>query len=910
MKVKTYNHKTIEKKWQKKWQDTGLYVNKVKKNAKKCYVLDMFPYPSGVGLHVGHPKGFIGTDIYARFKHMQGYSVLHPMGWDAFGLPAENYALKNKIHPRKAVDKNIAYFKKQLSILGFSYDWGREIDTTDPAYYKWTQWAFLQMYKKGLAYESHEPINWCPSCKTGLANEDLESDGTCERCGSVVEKKPIRQWVLRITKYADRLLKDLESLKLWPRSVVESQKNWIGRSEGAEFSFAIKGHNEKIRVFTTRPDTLFGVTYVVFAPEHVLVRALADSAVNRKEIEQYIQQASQKDTIERTAEGREKSGVQIQGIYAINPANGEEIPVWIADYVLSGYGTGAVMAVPAHDERDFAFAKKYNLKIRRVVQAREGSYLIVEKSLDAQAVAQLDQYGSIEIENTDPDWGRFFRVTVHATTEKDFVTFLQKNLRIDNGTWYADSMGTTNMVVFNNHAVHVIDQNSFDEYIAHGKSIGIPVAQLDVAYMDSAYIETGTLVNSVEFTLMDSTQAQIQITKKFGKKKITYKLQDWVFSRQRYWGEPIPLVHCEACGVVPVPEKDLPVVLPNVKSYEPTGTGESPLAHIDAWVNTTCPSCKGPAKRETNTMPQWAGSCWYYLRFMDPHNTKKLVDPQKESFWSPVDVYVGGAEHATRHLIYARFWHKFLYDIGVVTTKEPFERLINQGLIMGPDGRKRSKRYGNVVNPNDIVEQFGADTMRVYEMFMGPFEGAVNWNMDSIVGARRFVERVWKMQFTINDHLPVTEGDELVHHQTLKKVTEDITNFSFNTAIAQMMIYVNHFEAKGAITTALYAEFIQILSPFAPHVTEEIWYGLGNIKSLYTSKWPQFDPKKTVSGTISVGVQVNGKVRATLDIGLDEKQSDIEKRAVELEAIGKWIAGKQIKKIIYVKGRIINIVAV
>ena len=793
----SYDHLKLEKKWQSTWKKSGIYKTTEGSKKPKSYILDMFPYPSGSGLHVGHPKGYIATDVLARFKRMSGFNVLHPMGWDAFGLPAEEFALKNKIHPSIAVKKNVKRYKEQLSVLGFCYDWDREVNTTDPEYYKWTQWAFLQMHKKGLTFESHEPINWCPSCKTGLANEDLDN-GKCERCGSIVEKKPIRQWVIRITDYADRLLKDIDALN-WPNSIKESQKNWIGRSEGSELTFKIKDSKEEISVFTTRPDTIFGVTYVVLAPESHLVEKLKPQIKNWDKVQSFIKDVSKKTQIERTAEGKEKTGVHLNGVFAINPANNEEVPVWIADYVLADYGTGAVMAVPAHDERDFMFAKKYNLPIVSVIGSE-----------------------------------------------------------------------------------HVSDEKS--------------------------YTGGGTLINSGKFNGKDSESILSEITKFCGGKTVVrYKLRDWVFSRQRYWGEPIPLVHCAKCGVVPVPEKELPLKLPNVKFYEPTGTGESPLAAITKWVNTKCPNCKGNAKRETNTMPQWAGSCWYYLRYMDPKNKKMLVDPKKEKYWSPVDVYVGGTEHATRHLIYARFWHKFLYDIGVVSQSEPFTQLRNQGLIMGPDGQKMSKRFGNVVNPDDIVKLYGADTLRVYEMFMGPFDQAISWSTDNMIGSRRFIERVWRLKNKVVKKAELKKETESLFHKTIKKVGEDIQEFSHNTAVSSMMILLNALEAEENVDKDTYEKLLLLLAPFTPHIADELWSQLGHKKSIHIEKWPLFDEVKLVNDSFKITIQINGKFRGVLETNNPE-EAFVLKAIMEKVEIQKHLEGKEIVKQIYVKNRLVNFV--
>lgn len=771
-KLKKYDHKKIEGPWQKKWAKAKLFKTETNDKKPKCYALDMFPYPSGDGLHVGHPKGYIATDVYSRYKKMSGFNILHPMGWDAFGLPAENYAIKNKIHPEAAVKKNIKRFKDQLQKIGFNYDWEREISTTDPAYYKWTQWIFLKLLERGLAFESFEPINWCPSCQTGLANEDLDGD-VCERCGSGVEKKPMRQWVLKITKYADRMLQDLDKLP-WPESIKELQRNWIGRSEGAEIVFAAKNTDHKIPVFTTRADTIDGVTYLVLAPEHPFIKGNDLGIENYAEVEKYISEVKNKPEIERTAEKKEKSGVPLKGVSVINPYNGENVPLWVADYVLGHYGTGAVMAVPQHDERDREFATKF----------------------------------------------------------------------------------------------------------------GLPIIDRPLIAVDDVVKKVG------------------------GKKTVKYKIKDWVFSRQRYWGEPIPVVHCESCGVVPVPEKELPVMLPKVKSYAPTGTGESPLADIAKWVNTKCPKCKGNARRETNTMPQWAGSCWYYLRYIDPKNKKELVGNKAEKYFSPVDVYVGGAEHATRHLIYARFWHKFLYDIGAVSHDEPFMKLHSVGLIMAEDGKKMSKRWGNVINPDDIVATYGADTLRVYEMFMGPFNQAIAWKTDNMIGSRRFIERVWRLQFKADKKLKPSEKTESDLHELINKVSADIESFSFNTAISAMMIFVNEIDKEDKISQKVYESLLLLLSPLAPHVTDEIWHAIGNKKFIYKEAWPKFDASKIKKSEINLTLQVNGKVRDNIMVSVDIAEEDAKKIALANDAVKRNVEGKEIKKVIYVKGRLVNIVAI
>ncbi len=774
--MEEYNPQKIEKKWQNKWTKDKIFKTKDGFKKPKFYVLDMFPYPSGAGLHVGHPKGYIATDIISRMKRMQGFEVLHPMGWDAFGLPAENYAIKNKVHPKIAVQENIKKFKNQLNKIGFDYDWSREINTTDSDYYKWTQWIFLQMFEKGLTYESFEPINWCPSCKTGLANEDLE-DGKCERCGSDIEQKPIRQWVLKITDYADRLLEDLESVD-WEDQIIEMQKNWIGKSCGADVDFKIDGTDKVIKIYTTRPDTLFGATFMVLSPEHPLVDEIIIDE-QKVEIRKYQEKARKKSNLERTDLAKEKTGV-FTGAYVINPVNNEKIPIWIADYVLMSYGYGAIMSVPAHDERDFEFAKKYKLPI----------------------------------------------VQIDLEDKEKMIKWLEKN--------------------------------------------------------------------------------------KVGKRAVNYKLKDWVFSRQRYWGEPIPIIKCEKCGNVAVPEKELPLKLPEVKSYEPTGTGESPLINIKEWVSTICPKCKGSAKRETNTMPQWAGSSWYYLRYIDSKNNKELVDKKKEKYWmnpNGVDLYVGGAEHATRHLIYVRFWHKFLYDIGVVSTIEPFHRLFHVGLIVAEDGRKMSKRWGNVINPDDVIQEYGADSMRLYEMFMGPFAESVVWNTKGLVGMERFLKKVWKLQDKIkNSSQQIDQKLDRLVHQTIKKVTEDIENFKFNTAISQMMILTNEMEKQEELSVKDYQLLIILLSPFAPHISEELWERLGNKKSIFLEKWPKYNSNLIKDEMFNLIIQINGKVRDRIEVEVGVSEDKVKEISLSQEKIKKWIKDKKIKKIIFVKDKLINIV--
>jgi leucyl-tRNA synthetase len=811
MSENAYNHTEIEKKWQKRWAEDKTFATPDIPSGKKSYVLDMFPYPSGEGLHVGHPKGYIATDVYARMMRMQGYDVLHPMGWDAFGLPAENYAIKNKVHPSVAVAKNIARFKEQLQNIGFSYDWDREINTTDPEYYKWTQWIFLQLYKKGLAYESFEPINWCPSCQTGLANEDVEQ-GKCERCGSVVEKRAMRQWVLKITDYAEKMLAGLETL-VWPKSIIESQRNWIGRSEGVNFICHIKDLGTEVRMYNSVPQTYHAETFTVIALEHPLVKELVAGTEYEVPVMKFIAELQQKRVGRRFDIELDMEGI-FTGRYIENFADtGKDLPIWIASYVLVDYGTGIVNA-SAHDERDFAFAKKYNIPLHPVMLPADEEH--------AKRVKNLEE--------------------VYARDPKGIM---QEPEKFKGRMW----------------------QEVREDIIDH-------------------IVESG-----------------------FGERKVQYKLRDWVFSRQRYWGEPIPMIHCEKCGVVPVPEDQLPVRLPEVEHYEPAGTGESPLATITDWVNVKCPKCGGDAKRETNTMPQWAGSSWYYLRYIDPKNTEAIVDSEKEKAWMPVDVYVGGAEHATRHLIYARFWHIFLHELGVVSTPEPFERLEHVGLILAEDGRKMSKRYGNVVNPDDIVASVGADTLRIYEMFMGPFNQAVAWNTLSMSGPRKFIERVWRLAYASIEQEYV-DSDAVLYaiNKAIQKVTEDTTAFRFNTAIATMMECLNVFEKEGSISQETLEVFILLLAPYAPHVCEELWQQLGHNDGITNQAWPVFNPTYLEEKTISIPVQVNGKVRAEIVINRDATQEAVEMLAHQQENVEKFIGEREIKKTIYVSNKLLNFV--
>ncbi|MBB5225939.1 leucine--tRNA ligase [Treponema ruminis] len=843
-----YPFQNIEPKWQKYWDEHKTFravEDESIPKEKRRYVLDMFPYPSGAGLHVGHPEGYTATDIYCRFLRMKGYNVLHPMGYDAFGLPAENYAIKTGTHPATTTNANIEHFTQQIKALGFSYDWDREIRTCTPDYYKWTQWIFLQLFKRGLAYEAQTPINWCPSCLTGLANEEVK-EGHCDRCGAQVTHKVIRQWILKITAYADRLLEDLDGLD-WPESVKAMQRNWIGRSEGAEVNFTVADKDgnptdQKLTVYTTRCDTLFGATYMVISPEHKLVKTLT-TAEQKEAVEKYVAEAAKKSDLERTDLAKDKTGV-FSGSYAINPVNGKLIPIWIADYVLISYGTGAIMAVPAHDTRDWDFAKKFGLPIIEVLKSE----------VDVQKQAWTED-------------------GIHVNSE--FLDGLNKK---------------------------------------------------------------DAIAKMLEFLG----------EKGIGKKAVNYKLRDWVFSRQRYWGEPIPLVHCPDCGIVPIPEEELPLELPNVKTYQPTGTGESPLAGIDSWVNCKCPKCGKDARRETNTMPQWAGSCWYYLRYIDPTNTKCFADKAKESYWMPVDLYVGGAEHAVLHLLYARFWHKVLYDLGVVSTKEPFQRLINQGMITSfafqrknkslvavdmveeKDGKfystedgeelerviaKMSKSLKNVVNPDEMIKNYGADSVRMYEMFMGPLTVSKPWNTQGLIGVNRFLDKIW----TLSDK-PMTDVDikgkldkdlaalRKTYAKTVKKVTEDTNNLDFNVAISQMMIFVNEASKFDSLPREMWEGFVLLLSPYAPHLGEELWEKLGHKESCAYAKWPEFSEEFCKDDTKEFPVMINGKLRAKFEAAANTDNATLEAMAKETEGFKKFTEGKTVSKIIVVPGKLVNVV--
>lgn len=803
----SFNHQEIEKKWQKYWDEHQSFKTVNDDSKPKFYALDMFPYPSGSGLHVGHPEGYTATDILSRFKRMQGYNVLHPMGWDAFGLPAEQYALDTGNDPAEFTEQNIATFKRQIQELGFSYDWDREINTTDPSYYKWTQWIFIQLYKKGLAYIDEVAVNWCPALGTVLANEEV-IDGKSERGGHPVERRPMKQWMLKITAYADRLIDDLEDVD-WPENIKDMQRHWIGRSEGAEVDFKIKGTDKQFRVFTTRPDTLFGATYTVLAPEHEFVKDIT-TPEQKEAVQAYLDQVKMKSDLERTDLAKEKTGV-FTGAYAINPINGQEVPIWIADYVLASYGTGAIMAVPAHDERDYEFAKQFDLPIIPVLEG-----------------------GNIEE-----------------------AAFTEDGPHINSGFL-----------------------NGLD------KEEGIQKA---IAWLEE---------------------------NKLGEKKVTYRLRDWLFSRQRYWGEPIPIIHWEDGSITTVPEDQLPLELPKTKDIHPSGTGESPLANIAEWVNVVDPETGMKGRRETNTMPQWAGSSWYFLRYIDPHNTEAIADPELLKRWLPVDIYIGGQEHAVLHLLYARFWHKVLYDLGVVPTKEPFQKLFNQGMILGEGNEKMSKSKGNVVNPDDIIESHGADTLRLYEMFMGPLEASIPWSTNGLDGARRFLDRIWRLFINeetgeLADKIQDSNDTTLekVYNQTVQKVTDNNENIRFNTSISQMMVFINECYKAEVVPTAYAEGFVKMLSPIAPHLAEELWAKLGHTESITYAEWPTYDETKLVDDEVEIVVQINGKVRAKLLVAKDASREDLEKAALENENVQEHIDGKEIKKLIAVPGKLVNIVA-
>lgn len=803
--MSSYNFKEVEKKWQNKWEKEGTFNAKDDYTMKKWYGLIEFPYPSGQGLHVGHPRSYTALDIIARKRRLEGYNVLYPIGFDAFGLPAENYAIKTNIHPRVVTAQNIDHFKEQLKSIGFSFDWSREVNTTDPDYYKWSQWIFVQLFKNGLAYKATMPINYCTGCKVGLANEEVVN-GVCERCGSPVVQKEKSQWMLKITDYAERLLNDLDDVN-YLEKIKTQQRNWIGRSEGAEVKFQISGSDEYLEVYTTRPDTMFGATYMVVAPEHPIITKLAAKISNMEEIEKYKEEASRKSDFERTEIEKDKTGVEIKGIMAINPADGNEIPIWISDYVLITYGTGAIMAVPAHDERDFAFATKFGLPIKQVITNKENT------------------------------------------------------VSVETGAYSDKSNG---------------------------------------------YLINSDFLNGLSVNEAISKMIKFLEDKNIGTKKVNYKLRDWVFSRQRYWGEPIPMVYCDKCGWVPLDEKDLPLVLPEVNEFKPGENGESPLATLNDWINTTCPHCGGVAKRETDTMPQWAGSSWYFLRYIDAHNDKEFASKEALDYWLPIDWYNGGMEHTTLHLLYSRFWHKFLYDIGKVPTKEPYAKRTSHGMILGGNGEKMSKSKGNVVNPDDIVKEFGADAFRTYEMFIGPFDQSTPWSMESLRGCSKFLDRVWNLQtFLVDGENYSTDFDKMMN-KSIKKISNDFEEMKFNTAVATLMTMVNEFYRLKRINKSEFNTFLILLSPIAPHISEEIYSLIGNDKTIAESSWPSYDESKTIDDEIEIPIQINGKLKDTVMIAKDSEE-DVVKKLVH-DKISDILEGKNIVKEIYVNNKIYNIV--
>lgn len=965
--MKKYDHARIEPKWQKEWEFKKLWAAPKLAKKNKFYGLIEFPYPSGAGLHVGHVRSNTAMDIIAHKRRAEGYDVLYPIGWDAFGLPTENYAIKTGIPPAKVTKQNTDTFRKQLKRLGFSFDWSREVNTSDPAYFKWTQWIFLQMYKKGLAYKSKMPINWCPSCKIGLANEEV-IDGACERCGTPVEKREKEQWMLAITKYAERLYDDLDSVDYLDK-IKAQQRNWIGKSEGAEIDFAVvkdaatrdvrssaareDGIEQResvashtIRVFTTRPDTLFGATFMVVAPEHPIVETLLTHISNAKEVRAYIKQASKKTEIERTNDTKEKTGVRLEGVSAVNPANKHEIPIFIADYVLTHYGTGAIMAVPAHDERDWAFAKKFDIPITQAIvpcaddprnppragfkEVKRDTIIVHLRDKSTGKFAILRWHETLEgtvtaimggIENGQtPEQAALMEIreeaglkNVRIVKVSPWITAARycashKNENRLAHSWVAlaevDSLAGQTVVAAEEskkHTLEWIDESKVFETLT-------PVQQKQmwrVLQNEEPLIGAGYLVNSDSFSNMDSEEAKKAITEYVGGKLVTtFKLRDWVFSRQRYWGEPIPMIYCEHCGWQPVPEKDLPVTLPKVKKYEPTDDGESPLSVMDKWIKVRCPKCNAWARRETDTMPNWAGSSWYFLRYVDPQNKKTFADKAKLKTWTPVDWYNGGMEHTTLHLLYSRFWHKFLYDLKLVPSKEPYKKRTSHGLILAEGGVKMSKSKGNTISPDDVVKVVGADTLRVYEMFMGPFSEAIAWNTNNMIGVRRFLDRIWRAQELVQKKDVPALNHAL--HSTIKKVSEDIEEMKFNTAVSAMMMFLNEVEKQKTIGEKQFMLFLRILAPFAPHITEELWHELGNKKSIHIEKWPKVNPKYLAVSEVTIAVSINGKVRGEFRTAANTDQMALEGFA--RSEVSERLVGKQVVRTVIVPNKLVNFV--
>ncbi|MFA6158841.1 MAG: class I tRNA ligase family protein [Candidatus Paceibacterota bacterium] len=941
--MKQYDHRKIEGKWQEEWEKADIYAANDASDKKKFYPLVEFPFPSGSGLHTGHIRSYTAMDIVARKHRMQGENVLYPIGWDAFGLPTENYAIKTGRQPKDVTKENTDNFRRQLKSLGLSFDWSREVNTTDPEYFKWTQWIFLKMYEKGLAYKAKIAINWCPKDKIGLANEEVVN-GCCERCGTPVEQREKEQWMLAITKYADRLYDDLDGVDYLERIKIQ-QRNWIGRSEGAEISFPVKDSKENIQVFTTRPDTLFGVTYVVLAPEHPLVSRL--SAANRDAVDSYVSSASKKDEIERTDAKKEKTGVRLEGVVAVNPANGVEVPVFVADYVLAQYGTGAVMAVPAHDERDLSFAKKYDLPIRLVIEplfvktdgvdAVRSDKPFVERTAALCIVKHWSEDTYLCSKWKSNDWQGF--ITGGVEDGESVALAAEREIAEETGyksAKYVRTCGRLHSQFY--HGVKGVNR------FAHFDVVYLELQDGDVAEMaqeekdlhDVHWVSRsdvrnfvnredmktawdmfsgsqcltgdGILANSGAFDGLDSEGARRKITDAVGGSWVKkFKLRDWVFSRQRYWGEPMPMIYCARCGWVPVPEKDLPVELPAVQKYEPTDTGESPLAAIDEWVNVKCPNCSGPARRETDTMPNWAGSSWYFLRYVDPKNKEVFADPKKLSLWTPIDWYNGGMEHTTLHLLYSRFWHKFLFDLGLVPTSEPYLKRTSHGMILAEGGEKMSKSRGNVINPDDLVDTYGADTLRVYEMFMGPFDQAISWDGRGLIGPRRFIERVYSLAQEVSGESLGREADVLLQ-KTVQKVSVDIESMGFNTAISALMILANKLGDEANVPKEPFSTFLRLLAPFAPHVAEELWHDLGNKDSIHMAPWPVADQSKLAEEESTIAVQINGKVRATFKASKAATKDDLEGAAFSLDEVKKWVGENNPKKVIVVPGRLVSIV--
>jgi len=997
--MKNYDPSKIEKKWQKKWENKDLDKARDFSKKPKKYILVEFPYPSGDGLHVGHIRSYSALDAIARQKRMKGYNVMYPFGWDAFGLPTENYAIRTGIHPRQATDENIKIFKQQAKSLGLSFDWSREIDTTDPKYYKWTQWIFLKFFEQGLAYQAEMPINWCPSCKIGLANEEV-IEGKCERCGETTEKRNIKQWLLKITAYADKLIEGLEKVD-YPERVKASQINWIGRSHGCAVKFSINNFSAKggsaageqfsIDIFTTRVDTIFGVTALVLAPENEIIAKIGNQISNIKEVEKYIGQAKRKSELQRTSEAKERTGVELKGISTVNPANNEKVPIWIADYVLAHYGGGAVMMVPAHDKRDWDFAEKYKLPIKPVIVPKNANCIVahgcpsdrekamnpatrtydkhwiqwIKKELETRGIktetplmpapwkpdykAWKKEFEKNDInENTiliGHSCGCSFLVRWLGETKKSILKLIlvapwkiKEDASEAEKTFYEFPIDAgikervKDIVIFTADDEAKDGKNGLKMFYKalggeiinlqdHGhytlKNMGteeFPELLDEVFKTKEVFIDDGKLINSEQFNGLKSEEARKKITKwleekKSGRSKVEYKLRDWVFSRQHYWGEPIPIIHCEKCGAVPVPEKDLPVELPYVEKYQPTDTGESPLANVKNWINVKCPKCNEPAKRETDTMPNWAGSSWYFLRYIDPKNNKTFADQKKLKYWLEVDLYNGGMEHTTLHLLYSRFWHKFLYDLGLVPTEEPYAKRTSHGIVLAEDKRKMSKSWGNVIKPDEIVKIYGADSLRIYEMFMGPFNQAISWNHNGLVGCFRFLGRVWNI---FQDKEKVSRsGKEAIAklHQLIKKVGEDLDAMKFNTAIASMMEFINLWMQEKQTLSKKDAEiFLKLLSSFAPHISEELWEKLGHKKSIFLEKWPEYNPKLIIEDTFELVVQINGRVRDKINVPTDITQNEAERIALGSGMVKKWTESKQVKKTIFVKNRLINII--